>query len=85
MPKYMKKERKDLRRKLPDDITKCCGLCEHARKMGISGEILCTRTKNLKKVSENHSCRAFSFDILAYRPNPAKIPKFNIEEVSEII
>lgn len=74
-----------MRNKIPDDITKCCALCEHARTLEISGEVLCTRTKNIKKVSEDHVCRSFSFDILAYRPNPTKIPKFTIESLSDIL
>lgn len=74
-----------VRRKLPDDINKCCGLCEYAKKVEISGEILCTRKKNLRKVSEDFVCRSFSFDILSYRPNPTKLPKFNVEEISDIL
>lgn len=74
-----------MRRKLPDDVTKCCALCEYAKKVDISGEILCARTKNLKKVSEGFVCRRFSFDILAYKPNPTKLPKFNVESIEDII
>ena len=74
-----------MKRKLPDDITKCCDLCEYAKKVEISGDILCTRTKNLKKVSQLSVCRHFSFDILAYRPNPTKLPKFAIESVKDIL
>ena len=75
----------NVKRKMPEEITKCCALCEHAQKVAISGEILCTPTKNLKKVSDDYVCRAFSFDILAYRPNPTKIPKFAVESVSDIL
>lgn len=82
---YKGRETAKVRRKLPDDITKCCALCEHARKVEISGEVLCTRTKNLKRVSEDHVCRAFSFDILSYRPNPTKLPKFTVESVDDIL
>ena len=72
-------------RKLPEDVVKCCALCEHARKVDISGEILCAKSKNIKKVEEDHVCRAFSFDILSYRPNPAKLPKFKIESLEDIL
>ena len=51
----------------------------------ISDEILCTRTKNLKRVSEDHVCRQFSFDILSYRPNPTKMPKFKVESIEDIL
>ena len=74
-----------MRRKLPDDITKSCALCEYARKVEISDEILCTRTKNLKRVSEDHVCRQFSFDILSHRPNPTKMPKFKVESIEDIL
>ena len=74
-----------MKRNLPDDICKCCALCEHVKKVDITGEVLCARTKNLKVVSEDYVCRHFSFDILSYRPNPTKIPKFNIEELSDIL
>ena len=72
-------------RKLPQDITKSCALCEFARKVEISGEILCTRSKNLKKVSDEHYCRSFSFDILSYRPSPTKMPKFKVESIEDIL
>ena len=74
-----------MRKKLPEDITKCCALCEYARKVAISGEILCTRTKNIKAVEEDMCCRKFSFDILSYRPNPTKMPKFDISSIDEIL
>lgn len=74
-----------MRKKQPINITKCCSLCEHAKKVAVSGEILCARTKNLKRVSEDYSCRKFSFDILSYRPNPSKLPKFNAETVDDIL
>ena len=74
-----------MRNKLPDGISKCCALCEHAKKVDISGEILCARTKNLKKVAEDYACRRFSFDILAYKPLPAKLPKFAVQDISDIL
>ena len=74
-----------MKKRLPEDITKCCALCEHAKKVEISGEYLCARTKNLKRVSEDYSCRSFSFDILAYRPNPTKLPKFAVESIEDIL
>jgi len=74
-----------VKHKLPNDIQKSCALCEYARKVEISGEILCTRSKNIKKVSEDSCCRKFSFDILSYRPNPTKLPKFKIESVDDIL
>ncbi|MBO4950533.1 MAG: hypothetical protein J6E38_05895 [Clostridia bacterium] len=74
-----------MRKRLPDDITKCCALCEHAKKVPATGEILCGRTKHLKKVSEDYRCRKFSFDILAYRPNPTKLPKFTVDSVEDIL
>lgn len=74
-----------MKQKLPGDITKCCALCEYAKKVDISGEILCARNKNLKKVSEDYSCRSFSFDILSYKPCPAKLPKFNVESAEDIL
>ena len=74
-----------MKRKLPDEINKCCGLCEYAKRVEISGEILCTKKKNLKKVKEDSVCRNFSFDILSYRPNPTKLPKFDVSEISDIL
>ena len=74
-----------VKRKMPDDITKCCDLCEYAKKVEISGDILCSRSKNLKKVSELDVCRHFSFDILAYRPHPTQLPKFTVESVDDIL
>ena len=74
-----------MRKKLPGDIAKSCALCEHAKKVAVTGEILCRRTKNLKKVADDFCCRKFSFDILAYRPNPTKLPKFSIESVEDIL
>ena len=74
-----------MRKRLPADIVKSCALCEHAKRVSLTGEILCARTKNLKIVAEDFSCRKFSFDILAYRPNPAKLPKFNVESIEDIL
>ncbi len=74
-----------MKKKLPDDITAHCGLCEYANKIEISGDILCTKSKSLKRVHEDDVCRNFSFDILSYKPNPTKIPKFKIDEVSDIL
>lgn len=74
-----------LKKKQLQEITKSCSLCEYARKVEISGEYFCTRKKNLKRVSEDHVCSSFSFDILSYCPNPTKIPKFTIESVSDIL
>lgn len=78
-------ERFDLSKKPLDEITKSCSLCEYARRIEITGEILCTRTKNLKKVSDDDVCRKFSFDILAYKPNPTKLPRFRFDSVDEIL
>lgn len=72
-------------KRLPDGIEKCCELCEYARKIDITGQILCVRKKNLKKVSENDVCGKFSFDILSYKPKPAKLPKFSIESTEDFI
>ncbi len=74
-----------MRKKMLDDITKSCSLCEHARKIEITGEFLCTYSKNLKRVSPDGHCRKFSFDILAYKPNPTKLPKFTLDSVDEIL
>lgn len=74
-----------VRKRLPDDIVKSCALCEYAKRVSVSGEVLCTRTKNLKRVTEDDCCRKFSFDILSYRPNPTKLPKFNVESVEDIL
>ena len=74
-----------MKNKLPNDIVKCCDLCEYAKKVEISGEVLCARTKNLKKVNEDDVCRHFSFDILAYKPAPTKLPKFSIESIEDIL
>ena len=74
-----------MKKKLPEDIVKSCALCEYARRVDITGEILCTRTKNLIKVSEDHVCRAFSFDILSYRPLPSKLPKFTIDSAEDFL
>lgn len=71
-------------KKLPDDIVKCCALCEYARRMDITDELLCTRKKDLKKVTEDDVCRKFSFDILAYKPKPTKLPKFNINSAEDL-
>ncbi len=68
-----------LKKNLPDDVKKRCEICEYARKIEISGEIICTRTKNLKKVTADDVCRRFSFDILSYKPLPSKLPKFTIK------
>ena len=65
-----------MKRKLPGNIEKSCALCEYAKKVSVSEEILCARTKNLKKVEADYFCRKFSFDILSYKPDPAKLPKF---------
>lgn len=74
-----------MKKKLPYDIEKCCELCEFAKKVEISGEILCTRTKNLKRVDADSFCRHFSFDILSYKPAPTKLPKFNVESIEDIL
>ena len=65
-----------MRKELPGNIGKSCALCEYAKKVSVSGEILCARTKNLKKVDADYFCRKFSFDILSYKPDPQKLPKF---------
>ena len=65
-----------MKKKLPENIEKCCSLCEHAKKVAVTGEFLCGRTKNLKKVDSDYFCRKFSFDILSYKPDPQKLPKF---------
>ena len=74
-----------MKNRLPNDIEKCCELCEYAKKVEISGEILCSRTKNLKRVSPDSACRHFSFDILSYKPAPTKLPKFNVESIEDIL
>ncbi|MBQ7400046.1 MAG: hypothetical protein IJW06_06290 [Clostridia bacterium] len=74
-----------MRKKLPVSITKCCALCEYAKKVTVTGEILCARSKNLKRVSDDYCCKKFSFDILSYRPNPTKLPKFNATTVDDIL
>ncbi len=74
-----------MKQRLPEDIEKCCALCEHARKLDITGQLLCARNKNLKKVTEEFVCKKFSFDILAYKPKPSKLPKFSIESVEDFI
>lgn len=67
------------------DIEKSCELCEFAKKVEISGQVLCTRTKNLKRVEADSICRHFSFDILSYKPAPTKLPKFNVESIEDIL
>ena len=74
-----------MKRRLPGNIEKSCSLCEYAKKVSVTGEILCGRTKNLKRVDEDYYCRKFSFDILSYRPDPAKLPKFNITTPDDIL
>ena len=77
--------RSKMKHSLPDDIEKCCALCEYARKLEIADQIICTRTKNLIKVSEEDVCKKFSFDLLSYKPKPAKLPKFSIESMDDLI
>ena len=74
-----------MKNKFDGNITKSCALCEYAKKIELTGDILCTQSKNLKKVTSDYVCRKFSFDILSYRPYPAKIPKFNINSPDEIM
>ncbi len=74
-----------MKKKLPEDLQKCCALCEHATKIELSGDILCTKAKNLKRVTEDDVCRHFSFDILSYKPSPTKIPKFTIDGITDIL
>ena len=74
-----------MKHNLPDDIEKCCALCEHARRLEIADQLLCTRSKDLKKVSEDFVCKKFSFDILAYKPKVTKIPKLSLEDAEEFI
>ena len=64
-----------MKKNLPSGAKKSCIMCEYSRKIEVSGEILCARTKNLKVVSADECCRHFSFDVLEYRPLPAKQPK----------
>lgn len=74
-----------MKNKINKEISKCCALCEHAKKVELTGELLCTYSKNIKKVSEDSVCRKFSFDILSYRPMPAKLPKFAIDSAEDFI
>ena len=69
----------------PQDIEKCCAFCEYAKKLEITDQLLCARTKDLKKVSEDYVCKKFSFDILSYKPKPSKLPKFSIESAEDFI
>ena len=63
--------------KIHGEINSCCALCEYAKKIELTGEYLCSRSKTLKRVTEDFVCKKFSFDILSYRPVPSKIPNFN--------
>ena len=74
-----------MKNKFPEDIEKCCALCEYSKPLEITGQLLCTRKNDLKKVTEDDVCKKFSFDILAYKPKVAKLPKFSIEDAEEFI
>ena len=74
-----------MKHKMPEDIERCCALCEYVQVMEITGNLLCTRKNNLKKVTENDCCNKFSFDILSYKPKPSKLPKFSIDSAEEFI
>ena len=60
---------------IPEDLTPSCALCEYASKVELTGEWLCKYKYSLKKVDENHICKNFSFNIFAYKPQKAAIPK----------
>ena len=81
----MPKGEQNMKHNIPDDIEPSCLLCEYARKLEIADQIICTRSKNIKEVSEDHVCKKFSFDILSYKPKPTKLPKFSIDSAEEFI
>lgn len=74
-----------MKKNLPNGANKSCAFCEHARKITISGELLCTKNKDLKRVSPDDVCRSFSFDILEYRPLPKKQAEVLPKTDNEII
>ena len=66
-----------MKHKLPEDLEKSCSLCENAKKIETTGDFLCLRSGAPKKTSPDSKCRKFIFDILSYKPNPAKLSKYS--------
>lgn len=60
---------------IPNDIEPCCELCEHAARMEVTGDLLCKYKNALKKKDYSDVCKNFSFNIFAYTPKKAKMPK----------
>lgn len=60
---------------MPNDIEPCCELCEYAFKMEATGDLLCKYKNSLKKKELDDVCKNFSFNIFAYKPKTAKMPK----------
>ncbi len=74
-----------MKHKLPDDLQASCSLCEYAKKIETTGDILCLRSSFPKKTTEDSKCRKFVFDILSYKPRPAKIRKFNLVDEDNLL
>lgn len=67
---------------IPNDIEPCCELCEYATKMEATGEFICKYKHSLKKTTADGFCKSFSFNIFAYKPKTASIPKvFNFTKI----
>ena len=60
---------------IPQDIEPCCELCEYASLMEVTGDLLCKYKNSLKKKDYSDVCKKFSFNLLAYTPKKAKMPK----------
>jgi len=60
---------------VPEDIVPCCELCEYATKMELTGDFLCRYKSSLKKKEPTDVCKNFCFNIFAYTPKKANMPK----------
>ncbi len=67
-----------MKHKIPDDLEISCSLCQYAKKIETTGDFLCLRSSAPKKTSPDGKCRKFVFDILSYKPLPAKQSKFSL-------
>ena len=79
---FADKGENNMKSRLFDELEPCCSLCEHAMKIEVSGEYVCTRGSRLLRVEPDDVCRKFKIDLLSYRPMPAKLPRFDINDGS---
>lgn len=58
-----------------NEVEPCCELCEHSFKSEFNKELYCRYKNSMKKKDCSDVCKNFSFDIFAYKPKTAKLPK----------